>query len=249
MNGQNSTRTGRIAPRDERQAMFVNPSPGASAVIARRQPPLDTILNGNCIDLMRNMASESIDFILTDPPYLANYRSRDGRTIHNDVSSDWLRPAFYEAYRLLRRDRFCVSFYGWPHVDKFVAAWRAAGFHIVGHIVFQKKYSSSVRFLRYQHEQAYLLAKGSPERPADPLPDVLPLPYTGNHLHPTQKAVSALVPLVRTFSREGERVLDPFCGSAAALVAAKQLNRRYLGIELDPDYHAIATRRMQREAA
>ncbi len=224
--------------------------PGStSAVIVPQQPPLDAILQGDCITLMRNLVSESVDFILTDPPYLADYHSRDGRTIRNDVNRDWLKPAFREAYRLLRRDRFCICFYGWPHVEKFVAAWRAAGFRIVGHIVFQKTYSSSVRFLRYQHEQAYLLAKGSPERPAAPLADVLPLPYTGNHLHPTQKAVSALLPLVRTFSREGQRVLDPFCGSGSTLVAAKRLNRRYLGIELDPEYHAIAARRLLTEEA
>jgi hypothetical protein len=68
-----------------------------------------------------------------------------------------------------------VSFYGWNKADLFISAWRATGFRIVGHIVFLighivflKRYTSSARFLRYQHEQAYLLAKGDviPNAPA-----------------------------------------------------------------------------------
>jgi site-specific DNA-methyltransferase (adenine-specific) len=61
-----------------------------------------------------------------------------------------------------------VSFYGWNKADLFISAWRAAGFRVVGHIVFLKRYTSSARFLRYQHEQAYLLAKGDviPNAPA-----------------------------------------------------------------------------------
>jgi site-specific DNA-methyltransferase (adenine-specific) len=215
----------------------------------RTQSPIDTVFSGDCIEVMRGLDRESVDFILTDPPYLADYRSRDGRTIRNDADDCWLKPAFSEAYRVLRRDCFCISFYGWPHADKFMAAWRAAGFRIVGHIVFRKAYASSVRLLRYQHELAYLLAKGSPKQPACPIPDVIDFRYTQNRLHPTEKPVSALLPLVGAFSNEGDLVLDPFCGSGSTLVAARQLRRRFLGIELDSRYHAIAADRLQKEAA
>jgi site-specific DNA-methyltransferase (adenine-specific) len=87
--------------------MFGNPSPSTINAV-RHQPPADAILHGDCIDLMRNMASESIDFVLTDPPYLANYHSRDGRGLRNDTKDDWLKPAFRESGRdgpLLERDR------------------------------------------------------------------------------------------------------------------------------------------------
>jgi adenine-specific DNA-methyltransferase len=78
-----------------------------------------------------------VDFILTDPPYVARYRSRDGRKIANDDNADWLCPAFAEMYRVLKYRSFCVSFYGWPKADLFIAAWRAAGFRPVGHIMFR----------------------------------------------------------------------------------------------------------------
>jgi adenine-specific DNA-methyltransferase len=107
---------------------------------------------------------------------------------------------------MLKRDRVCVSFCGWSKIDRFMAAWRAAWSRPVGHLVFRKRYASSSRFLRYEHEQAYLHAKGSPAVPTRAIPDVSDMRYSGNVPHPTQKPVSALRPLVEAFSTEGETV-------------------------------------------
>src|SRR5260370_8737508 len=115
--------------------------------------------------------------------------------------------------------------------------------------MFRKGYASKGRFVRYQDEQAYLLAKGEPTRPERPISDVLEMRYTGNHIHPTQKPISALLPLIESFSREGDLVLDPFCGSGSTLVGARHLHRHFIGIELDPTYHALAIRRLQAGAA
>lgn len=211
----------------------------------QQQPvPFNTIQLGDCIELMSELPTNSINFVLTDPPYLVNYRDRYGRSIQNDVNGGWLQPAFAEIYRVLKQDVFCVSFYSWTRVDRFMSAWRSAGFHAVGHLVFRKAYASQSRFVRYQHEQAYLLAKGRPSLPADPIPNVIDMPYSGNGLHPTQKPVSALLPLIKCFSRKDDLVLDPLCGSGSTLIAAQLFNRRYLGIELDPQYHAVASRRL-----
>lgn len=206
--------------------------------------PKNRILNGDCIQVMHQLPAGSIDFILTDPPYLVSYLDRSDRSIQNDGNADWLKPAFAEAYRVLKPNSFMVAFYSWTKVDRFMDAWRSAGFRVVGHLVFRKTYASKARFLRYQHEQAYLLAKGQPVLPEHPIADVIDMPYSGNKLHPTQKPVEALLPLIATFSQAGNLVLDPFCGSGSTLVAAQKLNRRYLGIELDTNHHATAARRL-----
>jgi len=177
------------------------------------QTPRNTILHGDCLNILPKLAANSVDFILTDPPYITRYKSRDGRTVPNDDNATWLRPAFAEMFRVLRPDSFAVSFYGWPHADKFLQAYRAAGFRIVGHLVFPKRYTSSEKFLRYQHECAYLLAKGNPKVPETPIGDVIDWTYSGNKLHPTQKPLPVLLPLVETFSRRDGIVLDPFSGS------------------------------------
>ncbi|KTW00855.1 DNA methyltransferase [Sphingomonas sanguinis] len=206
--------------------------------------PRNMIFNGDCIDVMQAFDTGSIDFILTDPPYVTQYRDRQGRSVANDDNGHWLKPAFAEMHRVLKDGGFAVSFYGWNKVDLFMEAWRAAGFRIVGHLVFRKRYASSSRFLRYEHEQAYLLAKGNPGMPGRVIPDVIDFPYSGNRLHPTQKPVEALRPLIEAFSRPGELVLDPFSGSGSTLAAAKALGRDWVGIELDNGHYHTATHRL-----
>jgi site-specific DNA-methyltransferase (adenine-specific) len=206
---------------------------------------INSVLNGDCLEILPEIASRSVNFILTDPPYIVRYRSRDGRTVMNDDNDKWLAPAFAEMYRVLQRDSYCVSFYGWPHADRFMQAFRAAGFNIVGHFVFPKRYTSTTRYVRYQHECAYLLAKGFPTKPENTIGDVLDWTYSGNKLHPTQKPISALLPLVETFSKPDGIVLDPFAGSGSSLMAAKMLGRKYLGIEMDSTYHSIACTRLK----
>ena len=207
---------------------------------------INSITQGDCIQVMRDMAANSVDFILTDPPYLVNYRDRDGRSIQNDAKAAWLKPAMREAYRVLKHNRVAVMFYGWTKVDAFFEAWKEAGFQPVGHIVFRKAYSSKSRFLSYRHEQAYLLAKGRPTLPKQPLADVMDMPYSGNKLHPTQKPVEALVPLVRSFTLQGELVLDPFAGSGSSCAAALLTGRKFIGIELDSEYFNQAEARISR---
>lgn len=207
--------------------------------------PTNTIINGDCRDVLPQLPARSVNFVLTDPPYLVNYKSRDGRIVPGDDDDGWLVPAFAELHRVLERNSFCVSFYSWTHADRFLNSYRQAGFRVVGHLVCPKPYASSTRHLRYEHECAYLLAKGFPSEPAKPISDVLPWTYTGNRLHPTQKPLSALLPLVQAFSAPHGLVLDPFAGSGSSLVAARELGRAYLGIELDATYHAVASRRLQ----
>lgn len=209
---------------------------------------LGSVTCGDCVDVMDHLPSSCVDFILTDPPYLVNYRDRSGRSIagDRDSASAWLTPAFAQMHRLLRADAFCVSFYGWNKIDLFMAAWKSAGFRIGGHLVFRKRYASSARFVEYRHEQAYLLVKGAPALPTAPISDVRDdWRYTGNRLHPTQKPVSILSPLIEAFSPPGGIVLDPFCGSGSTLVAAHDTGRRFMGIELDEHHHHTCRRRLK----
>lgn len=206
--------------------------------------PVNRVVHGDCTKVMAALPPQSVDFVLTDPPYLVNYRSRDGRRVANDNNAAWLEPAFRETYRVMKPGSLCLSFYGWNHVDLFMAAWRTAGFRVVGHVVFAKSYASSSRFLRHHHEQAYLLAKGNARLPGKPLSDVRDWSYSGNRLHPTQKPLSILRPFIEAYCSPGGIVLDPFCGSGSTLVAARQSGRRYIGIELDGRHCATAGLRL-----
>ena len=183
--------------------------------------PTPYLIHGDCIRVLSQREAASVDFVLTDPPYVVNFRDRGGRSVANDDNADWLRPAFAQIYRVLKPNSLCVSFYAWNRINLFTDAWREAGFRLVGHIVFRKSYASSTGYMHYQHESAYLLAKGRPQLPAEPISDVLEFRYTGNRLHPTQKPVCALKQLIGAFCPPGGIVLDPFAGSGSTLVAAK----------------------------
>lgn len=210
--------------------------------------PVGPVLEGDCRQVLASLPEGCADLVLTDPPYLVRYRDRMGRTIANDDRADWLEPAFREIHRVMAEDSLCVSFYGWQSVDRFMAAWRAAGLRPVAHLVFAKRYASRVGMTEARHESAYVLAKGRPPLPSRALPDVLPFPYTGNRHHPTEKPVAALIPVIEAFSRPGALVLDPFCGSGSTLVAAQGCGRIPLGIELDASHAATARMRLVAEA-
>lgn len=103
---------------------------------------------GNCIDVMARIPDNAIDFILTDPPYLVGFRDRFGRTIAGDKTDEWLQPACNEMYRVLKKDALMVSFYGWHRIDRFMAAWKRAGFSVAGHLVFTKTTHPNLRMSR-----------------------------------------------------------------------------------------------------
>ena len=109
------------------------------------------IHRADCIKLMEKMPAESVDLVITDPPYLVNYSSKDGRKVPNDDNNHWLKPAYNQIYRVLKRNSFCISFYGWHKVDQFFCAWKNAGFRPVGHFVWVKNYHSKEHFIRYCH--------------------------------------------------------------------------------------------------
>jgi site-specific DNA-methyltransferase (adenine-specific) len=202
------------------------------------------VIQGSCVDVLQSLPDASVDLILTDPPYGVRYRDRAGRTIANDDNLTSVLSVFRDLYRVLRPDAFCISFYGWRAIDQFSRSWADAGFRVGGHLVFAKSYASSRRFVSVCHESAYLLTKGRPAQPSNPIDDVQSWAYSGNAEHPTEKAVQILTPLIRCFSKPDSIVLDPFAGSGSTLVAAALTGRRYVGIEIEARYCNLARRRL-----
>jgi len=81
-------------------------------------------------------------------------------------------------HRLLKGHSFCLNF-------------------------FTKQHNASVSLLRHRHEEAYLLVKGSVDKPPLPPREVVEIPNTANRLHPTQKAAKVLRPFVERFRPRG----------------------------------------------
>jgi site-specific DNA-methyltransferase (adenine-specific) len=208
------------------------------------------IHHGDCLSILPELPAESVDFVLTDPPYLVDYKGRwdgDKRAIVGDDDPAWLRPAFAELFRVLKDDTFAVSFYGWPHADVFVGTFKEVGFRLVSHLAFVKNVWGLGRFTRGQHETAYLLAKGKPPAPASGISDVFEWTRERDPVHPNQKPEGALRKILSTYAAEGGLVLDPFMGSGSTFVAAKSLGMSGLGIEIEERYCRLAVSRLAQE--
>ena len=206
-----------------------------------------TIHHGDCLEVLTTLPSESIDFVLTDPPYLVGYQGRwdsDHKVIVGDDNPDWLRPAFSEIWRVMKPDTCCVSFYGWPHVDTFLGIWKEIGFRPVSHLAFVKRQWGLGRFTRSGHETAFLLAKGRPRTPAVAISDVFDWHRDEITFHPNQKPLASLASILHTFCPAVGIVLDPFMGSGSTLRAAKDLAITAIGIEIEERYCRKAAARM-----
>lgn len=222
----------------ERVAVFDDTTSNIASMVNR-------ITHGDCTKVLRQLPDGCADLVLTDPPYLVRYKDRAGRTVANDDNTRWMFPAFSELYRVLKPNSYCISFYGWSKAERFLSVWRECGFYPAGHFVWVKKYSSCIRRTQMRHEQAYLLVKGNPPPPTHPPADVIPWHYTGNRLHPTQKPVDCLMPLINAYSPTSGLVLDPFAGSGSTGVAALACRRRCLLIEKDAAYFQAAKVRLE----
>ena len=192
---------------------------------------INQVIHGDCVKVLQSMPSESIDCVITDPPYLVNYSPRDGRRCMSYNSDHWLEPSFRELYRVLKPDSFCATFYGWPWIDRFMDVWKKCGFRPISHLTWIKSHCSREGYSRSFHEVGFLLAKGKPLKPLKPPRDVLPWEYTGNKLHTNQKPVVAITPLIEAYSQPYNIILDPFAGSGTTGVAARQCGRRFVLIE------------------
>ena len=206
------------------------------------------IYHDDCRACLASLPAGSVNFVITDPPYLVNYRGRwDGerKTIVGDDDASWLVPAFSEIWRVLRADSFAVSFYGWSAADVFVGTFKALGFRLVSHLAFVKNVWGLGRFTRGQHETAYLLAKGRPPVPPRGISDVIEWEREADAFHPNQKPVTALYPLIAAYARSGGTVLDPFMGSGSTLRAAKDFGLSAIGIEVEERYCRYAAERLR----
>src|SRR5579862_6278625 len=95
-----------------------------------------TLYHGDCREILPQLQAEAFDLALTDPPYLVNYTGRYGSNlepIEGDSDPTWVRPVFAEVRRVLKKDSLCLTFYGWPHAETFLAAWKSLGFRPVSH--------------------------------------------------------------------------------------------------------------------
>ncbi len=210
---------------------------------------INKIILGDCREVLAGLPAESVDLLLTDPPYGMRYRPRAGsRPIVGDDDLSWFRPFIREAYRALRPDTHAYVFCNEYGLATFRSEMAAAGFKVKRLLVWVKdQHTAGDLKGDYANRTEYLLFghKGRRRLNGHRDANVLFFKRAGRRRdHPTEKPEDMLRYLIQKSSAPGELVLDPFAGSGTTCKAAKDLGRRFLGIEIDPAYAEIARRRV-----
>lgn len=205
-----------------------------------------TLYNGDCIDVMRSkIAAESVDCILTDPPYGISFqsnRSKDG-PVHRKIKNDnlpfiWFLP---EAYRVMKEGSSLVVFCRWDTQEQFRLGIECAGFEIKNQLVWNRMWHGMGDLtgnFAPAHDVAWFATKGKFHLPRSRPKTVLNFkrPSPSESFHPTQKPIDMMEHLIESLVPDKGIVLDPFFGSGSTIVAAKNLNVDCIGIELDSEY-------------
>lgn len=238
----------------------------------------ETLIEGNCLVSLPLMPSDSIDLILTDPPYnlggfmnkrdfnLARMRNNTfvGAGWDNGGESEWkqLMLGFFEqASRVLRPGGSVIIFMSIIRIESCVAMAQEWGLYYkttgIWHKTNPMPRNMHLQYVNSTEPWMYLTKKhktGTFNNHGKAIHDFIETSVTPARerrfgKHPTQKPIALMRHFIETLSNAGDHVLDPFMGSGSTGVASKQLSRKFTGIELDNSYYNMAADRMGAESA
>ena len=209
------------------------------------------LMQGDCLERMKDIPDGSVDMILTDPPYgmdfQSNFRKQKHKKIENDSDLTWLDIWCSELYRVSSNNSAHYVFCSFHNIEKFKTSLQKK-FKIKNVLIWEKN-NTSMGDLKAdfapKYEMIIFLQKGRRFINGKRDPNILKFSRTGNKLHPTQKPVDLLQYLLEKFSDHNQNVFDPFMGSGSTGVACVNTGRNFIGIELDEEYFNIASERIK----
>lgn len=208
------------------------------------------VILGDCITVMKQMSNNSIDLIITDPPYGDNIQYYGNKTIENNENPLLNCKALVEGYRILKKNKTMYNFTNWKHLPfltDFISKYTKFK---IRHVVVWKKPNFGMGYaFRHQFELILVLEKGNPKYNLTNFSNVQESKFISDKsIHPHQKPLDLLTKIIKHSSKEGDLVFDPFCGSGSTCLAAKLTKRDWFGIEMDEEYFEIANKRLKEES-
>jgi site-specific DNA-methyltransferase (adenine-specific) len=214
-----------------------------------------TIYHGDCLEIIRGVGEVSA--VITDPPYGMDYQSsrRIDKSERLPKIANDLKPFIwwlYDAYRITRTGGSLICFSDWKNAETFRMAIDTAGYQLRSQVIWNREAHGmgdlSGTFAP-QHDVVWFGVSGEFKFPSfRPKSVISALRLPGEQLlHPNEKPVNAMEGLIEPVTIQGDIVLDPFMGSGTTLVAAKNLGRKAIGIEIEERYCEIAAKRLSQE--
>lgn len=235
--------------------------------------PEITLYHENCISAMKRIDAQSVDLVVTDPPYnLGNFmKNRDTnlRRMRENffVSAGWDDMEFEEwetsmdeffkaAARVMKRGGAMILFMAIIKVETIIQLAEKHGFYYkttgIWHKTNPMPRNMNLHFVNSTEAWIYFIYKkrtGTFNNGGAMFHDFIETSVTPNSerkygKHPTQKPESLIQHFVEILSNPHDRVLDPFMGSGTTGVVAKRADRDFIGIELDEGYYRTAEERI-----
>ena len=204
---------------------------------------VNKIICGDCLDLIKLIPDGEIDCIITDPPYGLN---KNG--VRNDADLSLFYKILPECYRVLKNDSYFVTFFSTKYLplifknNPFIYFWQFVLYCPEGGV------RSPIGRTKYM--SCFLFRKGNPrliQRRTDiykDTPGKMIEPDEGFINHPTPKPKHFIKQIIEMTTLERDLILDPFIGSGSTAVAFKQLNREFIGFEIEEKYCKLANGRL-----
>ena len=222
------------------------------------------LINGNCLDTLKNIPNESIDLIVTDPPYPTTSRGNAGNSggmlqkdinkkgkvfTYNNINCKEYAPEFY---RVLKDGSHCYVMTNHINLIDMLNTFTDVGFHFIKSLIWNKGNKIMGQYYMSQYEYILFFRKGKGKKINNcGTSDILSIPNKktkdkdGKNIHDTEKPIELMEVLVNNSSQENELVLDPFMGVGSTGLACIKNNRNFIGIEIDENYFTIAKSRLE----
>ena len=212
------------------------------------------LMQGDCLELMKGVPDKSVDMILTDIPYGVVNRSDNGLRNLNKEKADIfdldMNKMLDEFYRISSGQ--IIIFCGkeqFSDIYEFFANQKGTTRPIIWHKSNPSPMNGQYVYLSGVELAVWFKPKGRKVFNAHCKNTVFKHSNGSRKIHPTQKNVNLFEELIADNTNENEIVFDPFMGSGTTGVACKNLNRNFIGMELDETYFNVAKDRIENHVA
>lgn len=216
------------------------------------------LINADCLKVLPTLPPESVDLIVTDPPYKTtqrgtcsmtgfmsskNFSNGNGGFKYNTITLQDYVPLLFRVLKPLGHFYIFTNNKNLPEFLHYLPA--VSQFHYIKTLTWVKNTLIPTQFYMSKTEFIILCRKG-PARKINncSTPDALEYDNPKNKIHPSEKPIDLLTTLILNSSNPGDTVLDPFMGSGTTGVAALGTERAFIGIEKDPEFYKIAKERI-----
>lgn len=215
------------------------------------------LYNDDCLNVLKDIGDNSIDLVVTDPPYEVITGGRNGGvkgkpsgilTENKQLMKSIPKAGLWlsECFRVMKDGTHIYIMTNTLNLTNYLNIINDVGFKLHNLLVWNKNNTTPNRWYMKNREYVIFARKGFAKPINNPSSQTVHNfdNIIGNKQHPTEKPVDLMKLYVENSSQVGDTVLDPFMGIGSTGVACKELGRNFIGVELDKQYFDIATKRI-----